>query len=533
MRSSILIFESGMYGEEYGMGGDTKWDNNNGNDDFMNGLDFGNGMSKNNATRNSWDQSMSQRNNYNNNSNNQNSSRGWNGGDLEDENMSNNLMQWKRQRLRDGKLLERNNVRVSRLKESVHRAETKRGRSGFDLNSIFRKYDREHLGNVDKRLFTRVLQKYGLQLTRSDVNTIQRVFTVRNQLQSNNGGAMGMSNNGMNSSSSAMEMGLSASIDFGRNSNSNNRGMLNQISYVRFLSVASIRYANAIINGQMDPSGAMRLNGDAVRERIRRVLRASSNQGMNLRKAFELFDKDGDGLVSASELKKASSLLGVILSEAEVRAMCKYLDKNNENNGKIEYEELFHFAQDGSTRIEIHLDDVEDKIRDAVHKIATSKSYSGDNQFNMRKAFASFDTNGDGAVSRKEFRVALKKMKITLTPHEHNALARRYDRSGSGNIDYEDFVQRVKYTSADLDTIAEKLRRRVLEQAKRGVSHWELFRKLDENGDGLVSKKEFRNCMKNMDLLLSEGETRALMRKFGGGGKTIKYQGEYIYKRTL
>ena len=272
------------------MGGDTKWDNNNnGNDDFMNGLDFGNGMSKNNATRNSWDQSMSQRNNYNNNSNNQNS--GWNGGDLEDENMSNNLMQWKRQRLRDGKLLERNNVRVSRLKESVHRAETKRGRSGFDLNSIFRKYDREHLGNVDKRLFTRVLQKYGLQLTRSDVNTIQRVFTVRNQLQSNNGAGMGMSNNGMNSSSSAMEMGLSASIDFGRNSNSNNRGMLNQISYVRFLSVASIRYANAIINGQMDPSGAMRLNGDAVRERIRRVLRASSNQGMNLRKAFELFDK--------------------------------------------------------------------------------------------------------------------------------------------------------------------------------------------------------------------------------------------------
>ena len=49
-----------------------------------------------------------------------------------------------------------------------------------------------------------------------------------------------------------------------------------------------------------------------------------------------------------------------------VRAMCKYLDKNNENNGKIEYEELFHFAQDGSTRIEIHLDDVEDKIRDAL-----------------------------------------------------------------------------------------------------------------------------------------------------------------------
>ena len=45
----------------------------------------------------------------------------------------------------------------------------------------------------------------------------------------------------------------------------------------------------------------------------------------------------------------------------------------------------------------------------------------------MRKAFASFDTNGDGAVSRKEFRVVLK-MKITLTHTNTNGGTIAVDR---------------------------------------------------------------------------------------------------------
>ena len=37
-------------------------------------------------------------------------------------------------------------------------------------------------------------------------------------------------------------------------------------------------------------------------------------------------------------------------------------------------------------------------------------------------------------------------------------LISRYDKTGSGNIDYQEFVSRVKYTHADLDVIAAKLR---------------------------------------------------------------------------
>jgi Ca2+-binding EF-hand superfamily protein len=253
-----------------------------------------------------------------------------------------------------------------------------------------------------------------------------------------------------------------------------------QVSYVRFLSVVSRRYANAVVSGQVEPDGAMRLSGEAVKERIRRVLRASSNQGMDLRKAFELFDKNGDGLVSARELQKSARLLGVNLSDAETQAVVHYLDRNGHHKGQIEYEELFQFAQSGSTKLDIKLDDVEDKIRTVVHDLASSSS--GD--FDLKKAFAAFDANGDGKISRHEFRDALRKMKIPIRPVEFSALARRYDKTGSGHIDYQEFVSRVKYTHADLDAIAAKLRKRILDDTKRGISHWEQFQSLDANKDG-------------------------------------------------
>ena len=90
------------------------------------------------------------------------------------------------------------------------------------------------------------------------------------------------------------------------------------------------------------------------------------------------------------------------------------------------YEELFHFAQSGSTQLDIKLDDVEDKIRAIVHTLASkSSSSSSSPDFNLKKAFAAFDTNGDGEISRHEFRNALQKMKIAIKPVEFSALARR------------------------------------------------------------------------------------------------------------
>ena len=54
-----------------------------------------------------------------------------------------------------------------------------------------------------------------------------------------------------------------------------------------------------------------------------------------MREAFRVFDKDGDGYISAAELKVVMMNLGEKLSDAEVDDMLKEADTNGD--GRIDY----------------------------------------------------------------------------------------------------------------------------------------------------------------------------------------------------
>ena len=431
---------------------------------------------------------------------------------------------WKQQRMRDMKNLKRRGVGIQRLRAAVTRAERRQGRNGLDLYDLFLRFDQFQEGWVSRRDFGRVIHRVGIQVSRIDVRSLMTVFR----------------HVGKSDDFDAFDDSRFDRFDDHRGSRGRDPKRSTGVSYGRFLSCVSARYARALASGKVDPGSGIRLSGEEIRERIRRVLRASKNQGLDLRKAFEVFDKNGDGMISPRELQRAAGMLGVSLSDAETRAMVKFLDKHGNNDGQIEYEELFAFASDARTQMDVKIDDIENKIRDAVHAMAMSDEHSKfsetprgsrvrESTLDLNKAFAIFDTNGDGKISRKEFRNALKKLGLNkLSPKEFSALCRRYDSSGDGSaafISYEDFIKRVQYTKADLDTLANKLRSRVLENAKRGISHWETFRKLDTNGDGTVSKKEFRDAMAKIELKMSEGELRALMQRFGqSNGGQIKFE---------
>lgn len=68
-----------------------------------------------------------------------------------------------------------------------------------------------------------------------------------------------------------------------------------------------------------------------------------NNDDVRLRKqeaevlqAFRVFDIDGDGLIDAQELKLTMNNLGEILTDADVYAMIKAADRNDD--GKIDLE---------------------------------------------------------------------------------------------------------------------------------------------------------------------------------------------------
>jgi calmodulin len=56
----------------------------------------------------------------------------------------------------------------------------------------------------------------------------------------------------------------------------------------------------------------------------------------NLRSAFKVFDKDGNGFISRKELKQAMAMLDPNLNDADIDDMLKEADENND--GLINYE---------------------------------------------------------------------------------------------------------------------------------------------------------------------------------------------------
>jgi calmodulin len=57
-----------------------------------------------------------------------------------------------------------------------------------------------------------------------------------------------------------------------------------------------------------------------------------------LRQAFAVFDKDGNGFISSAELRQVMANLGEALSQEEVDAMIKEAD--NDGDGQVNFEEF-------------------------------------------------------------------------------------------------------------------------------------------------------------------------------------------------
>lgn len=66
---------------------------------------------------------------------------------------------------------------------------------------------------------------------------------------------------------------------------------------------------------------------------------AETNLEEDIFEAFKVFDKDGNGLISARELKHVMANLGEALSEDEVDAMITEAD--TDGDGSINYAEFF------------------------------------------------------------------------------------------------------------------------------------------------------------------------------------------------
>lgn len=80
------------------------------------------------------------------------------------------------------------------------------------------------------------------------------------------------------------------------------------------------------------------------------------------------------------------------------------------------------------------------RLNDILGKVATAFFLQN---FNLRRAFSLFDRNGDGTISKKEFREGWLTLNLGLTYDEIDDLMNLVDQDKSGSISYDEFLSKM------------------------------------------------------------------------------------------
>ena len=128
--------------------------------------------------------------------------------------------------------------------------------------------------------------------------------------------------------------------------------------------------------------------------------------------AFRVFDKNGDGRITAQELGQVLKELGIVLKSDDIKLMIAELDKDG--NGTIEYSEFVQMMTQPASR-------------DA-------------DEFELREAFKCIDLDGNGFISRDELRKAVRKIMSTdkkISVQDVEEMMIEADQDGNGLIDFD------------------------------------------------------------------------------------------------
>jgi len=131
------------------------------------------------------------------------------------------------------------------------------------------------------------------------------------------------------------------------------------------------------------------------------------------RDAFEMFDKDKDGSITAKELANVMKSLNQDPSEQELHDMIAEVDYDG--NGRIDFEEFV--------------------------TLMNRRSKETDTEEEVINAFKVFDKDANGLISSTELRHIMTTLGDKLTEDEVEEMIREADIDGDGYINYEEFVR--------------------------------------------------------------------------------------------
>ncbi|XWS09328.1 hypothetical protein CRYUN_Cryun40dG0075800 [Craigia yunnanensis] len=140
--------------------------------------------------------------------------------------------------------------------------------------------------------------------------------------------------------------------------------------------------------------------------------------GAELKRVFEMFDKNGDGRITKKELNDSLENMGILIPDEELTQMIEKIDVNGDDCVDIdEFGELYQSLLD-------------DK----------------DEEEDMKEAFNVFDQNEDGYISVDELRSVLASLglKQGKTVEDCKRMIMKVDVDGDGRVNFKEFKQMMK-----------------------------------------------------------------------------------------
>ncbi|KAL2830133.1 hypothetical protein BJY01DRAFT_227466 [Aspergillus pseudoustus] len=137
------------------------------------------------------------------------------------------------------------------------------------------------------------------------------------------------------------------------------------------------------------------------------------DQIAQFREVFNVFDKDGTGDITATELGEVMRSLGQNPTETELQDIIDELDVDR--TGTIDFDEFLILMSR--------------KVKDS------------DPEAELRSAFAVFDQDNSGTISADELRRVLRSIGDDISDADVDEMLKIADVNGDGSIDYEEFVK--------------------------------------------------------------------------------------------
>lgn len=135
-------------------------------------------------------------------------------------------------------------------------------------------------------------------------------------------------------------------------------------------------------------------------------------QVQEFKEAFDIFDVDGGGTITAEELSEVMRSLGQKPTKEQLYAMVAEMDADGD--GAIDFAEFL--------------------------TMMLRRMNEGDPEQELRDVFAVFDKDQSGTINAEELRSVMRVVGEKLTDQEIDDAIRLADTTGDGEVDYEEFV---------------------------------------------------------------------------------------------